>query len=57
MLRKVLKLFTRPRQYVPLALKMAQQPLCYLFRRRPFFLQAQMDIHPKCRWHNIFWVW
>lgn len=52
MLRKVVRICTQPGRYIPLALKIAQQPLCYLFRGAPFFFQSQMDVHPKSRWHN-----
>ena len=52
MLRRVAKWLRNPRRYVPLAIKLAQQPLCYPFRSAPFFLQGQMDISPRSRWHN-----
>ncbi len=52
MLSRVGRLLRDPRRHVPRLLKMTQQPLCYLLRRAPFFLQGQMDIHPRSRWHN-----
>lgn len=52
MFQKFVKLVSNPRKYVPLAGKVAQQSLCYLFRNTAFFMQGQMDISPKSRWYN-----
>ncbi len=56
MFKKIVRVLTNPRRYVPLAIKMTQQPLCYLFRDASFFLQAQMDISRKSKWHNPAFV-
>lgn len=56
MFNKVARVLTNPQQYFPVAIKMTQQPLCYLFHRASFFLQAQMDISRKSRWHNPSFV-
>jgi len=52
MLEAIKKLITNPKKYIPMAIKMAPQPLYYLFRRTPFFMQSQMDIHPRSRWYK-----
>ncbi len=52
MIRKLAKLIRNPAKYVPLAFKITQQQLCPIFQGLPFFLQGQMDINPKSRWHN-----
>jgi O-methyltransferase len=52
LIRRLNKLFTNPNKYVPLALKMMQQQMCMFFRNNSFFIQGQMDINPKSRWHN-----
>jgi O-methyltransferase len=50
--RKLAKLLRNPWRYAPLALRALEQPLCYVFRNTAFFLQGQMDIHPRSRWHT-----
>lgn len=45
------KVLKDPARYLPIARKMIQQPLCGPFQDAPFYLQGQMDIHPKSRWH------
>lgn len=52
MLRVIVRCIREPGRYLPLAIKIAQQPLCYLFQHRAFFLQGQMDMHPCSRWHS-----
>jgi len=52
MFQKFIKLIRNPKKYVPLAIKVVQQPLCYLFRNTAFFMQGQMDINLKSRWYN-----
>jgi O-methyltransferase len=56
MFRIVGKLLTNPGHYMPLAMKVAQQPFCYLFRNCSFFLQGQMDISARSRWHDAAFV-
>lgn len=51
-----MKLFLNPSKYILLAAKMTQQRLCFLFQNRAFFMQGQMDISPKSRWHNDSFV-
>lgn len=50
--RKLVKLISNPKKYVPLAIKSVQPALCYLFRRSSFFMQGQMDLNITSRWHN-----
>jgi O-methyltransferase len=50
----VRKLVTNPGRYLPIARKAALQQLCWMFKDASFFLQGQMDIHPKSRWHTDF---
>lgn len=52
MIRQLKKLLRNPVRYAPVALKVAQQQLSYLFQHRSFFLQGQMDINPKSRWFS-----
>ena len=52
MIRKLSKLIRNPQKYLSLALKISQQSMCNLFQDTPFFMQGQMDINPKSRWHN-----
>ena len=49
---KLVKLIRRPGRYLPLVLRGTLQPLCYVFKNSAFFMQAQMDISPRARWHN-----
>jgi O-methyltransferase len=46
------KLIANPRKYVPLAGRMVLQKCCWLFQDASFFLQGQMDIHPRSHWHT-----
>jgi O-methyltransferase len=50
----VRKLVTNPGRYLPIAGKAALQQLCWVFKDASFFLQGQMDIHPKSRWRTDF---
>lgn len=52
MIRQLTKLIRDPRRYIPITFKVAQQSLSYLFRNGAFFLQGQMDISPRSRWHS-----
>jgi len=53
MIRRVLNtLRKKPKQFIPLALKVGQQHMCSLFQNTSFFMQGQMDINPKSRWHR-----
>ena len=52
MIQKIMKLIRNPHKYLSLAIKMMQQKMCRLFQNAPFFMQGQMDINPKSRWHN-----
>ncbi len=56
MVRKILKLVASPRKYAPLAIKISQERLCFVFRRTAFFMQGQMDINSKSRWHNLEFI-
>lgn len=56
MFRRVLKILSNPKKYGPLARKRAEQLLCSFFSDAAFFLQGQMDIHPKSLWHNPAFV-
>src|SRR4051794_19554723 len=49
---RILKGLRNPARYLPIAIKTLQQPLCRPFQEAPFYLQGQMDIHPKSRWHS-----
>jgi O-methyltransferase len=50
----VKKLVSNPGRYLPVARKAALQQLCRLFKDTSFFMQGQMDIHPRSRWHTDF---
>jgi O-methyltransferase len=52
MLGKLGRIVKNPWKYGRLVLRVAQEPLCYLFRNAAFRMQGQMDIHPKSRWYN-----
>lgn len=52
MIRKAVKLFINPKKYIPLVFKVMQQQMCSLFQNTSFFMQGQMDINPKSRWHS-----
>lgn len=49
---KLAKLLRNPRRYLPNVLRSALMPLCPVFKDTAFFLQGQMDISPRSRWHN-----
>jgi len=49
---KTVKFIKNPRKYVPLAMKVTQQQMCYFFHDASFFMQGQMDINAKSRWNN-----
>lgn len=51
-MKRIRKLLCDPGRYVPIGVKMLEQPLSYVFARTAFYLQGQMDIHPKSRWYN-----
>lgn len=55
-MRRALKLIRDPGTYLPLAAKMSQEKLARLFANTAFFLQGQMDIHPRSRWHDPAFV-
>lgn len=46
------KLIRNPTRYLPLLLRSTLQPLCHVFKNSAFFMQGQMDISPRARWHN-----
>jgi O-methyltransferase len=50
--RALKKLITNPRKYIPVLGTVPLQKICWLFQNRSFFLQGQMDIHPKARWRS-----
>jgi len=52
MKRALLKLISNPRKYIPVIGTVPLQKMCWLFQNRSFFLQGQMDIHPKARWRS-----
>lgn len=52
MKRALVKLITRPRKYIPVLGTVPLQRICWIFQNRSFFLQGQMDIHPKARWRS-----
>lgn len=52
MIKKITKLFLNPKKYFPLAIKIMQQQMCSLLQNTSFFMQGQMDINPKSRWHS-----
>lgn len=52
MVRKISKLMKNPRKYILLAITMLEQRISFLFKGNAFFMQGQMDINPKSRWHN-----
>lgn len=51
---KFIKLLKDPRRYVPKAIAAVVQQLCPAFQNSSFFLQGQMDVHPKSRWRTAF---
>lgn len=52
MIKKVFKLLTNPGKYIPIFTATIQKQLCPLFQNTSFFMQGQMDINPKSRWHS-----
>jgi O-methyltransferase len=52
MKRALSKLISNPRKYIPVIGTVPLQKMCWLFQNRSFFLQGQMDIHPKARWRS-----
>jgi O-methyltransferase len=56
MIRKAVKLLVEPKKYMPVAFQMVLQYLCSAFQNTSFFMQGQMDIHPKSRWHSSDFV-
>ena len=52
MLRALAKLITNPRKYVPIAVNVLLRKMSELFMNRSFFLQGQMDIHPRAPWRS-----
>lgn len=50
-MQKLLKLVNDPQKYFKLAINLTLQRLTRLFKNSAFFMQGQMDIHPKSRWH------
>lgn len=52
MIQKIAKLVFHPKKYFILAVKIMQQRMCYLFQNTSFFMQCQMDINQKSRWHR-----
>lgn len=51
-MQKLKKLISNPLKYIPLAGKIVQQRMSYLFRDASFFMQGQMDINPRSRWYS-----
>ena len=49
---KVKKFFRAPWFYIGQLRKLSIQSLSYVFRGTSFYLQGQMDIHPKSKWHS-----
>lgn len=52
MIRQLQKLVRDPRKYIPVLGTVPLQMLCPIFQNRSFYLQGQMDIHPKARWRS-----
>jgi O-methyltransferase len=50
MLTKLARVITNPGKYASLLPAMLLERSCRLFQNHSFFLQGQMDIHPKARW-------
>jgi len=50
MIHKISKLVLNPKKY--LSIRMMQLQMCSLFQNTSFFMQWQMDIHPKARWYS-----
>lgn len=51
-IRRFTRLLKDPGHYVSLCLKIAEQPLAGLFAGTAFYMQGQMDINPRSRWHD-----
>lgn len=49
---RVRKLLREPRRYSKVIPRALMQPLCWLFKDSSFYLQGQMNIHPKSRWYT-----
>ena len=49
---RIRKFVEDPAKYLPIARKMAQQSLCRPLQDTAFYMQGQMDINPKSRWHS-----
>lgn len=54
MASRLLKLVQDPKRYAPKLGAAALQQLCRPLRNASFFLQGQMDIHPRSRWRTPF---
>ncbi|MDX1951697.1 MAG: TylF/MycF/NovP-related O-methyltransferase [Verrucomicrobiota bacterium] len=52
MLGQLWKLITRPGKYLPIAIRDAQERFAPRMVNSAFFLQGQMDINPRCKWHR-----
>lgn len=52
MLTKAKKLISDPGKYANLGLRMVWERAACLFQSRSFFLQGQMNIHPRSGWHS-----
>jgi len=51
MLRTLRNAVRQPQKYSKLALKECQRKLSFFFPKTAFFMQAQMDLNPRSRWH------
>jgi len=56
MIVKIKKFLAAPGYYGRQIRKRLIQALSYFFRGTSFYLQGQMDIHPKSRWHSTEFV-
>lgn len=56
MFRKIRNAIIHPRKTLYTALVRLQQQTCGFFQSTPFFMQGQMDIHQKSRWHNPHFI-
>lgn len=51
-MNKLSKVIRNPKTYVLRAVHIMEQRLSYLLKNNAFFLQGQMDINPRSKWHN-----
>jgi O-methyltransferase len=52
MVRELLRVISNPKKFIRIAAILAEQKIPSLFINYAYFMQGQMDINQKSRWHN-----